>query len=82
MKVFSKRFFFEKKNQKTFVNLGHEWFYRHGLVPGGMGVDLSASLLRCARNDGVDRAKPMTAGLNLAKFFLLLFCSQKRSAFS
>jgi hypothetical protein len=27
----SKDFFFEKKKQKTFVNLGHEWFHERGL---------------------------------------------------
>jgi hypothetical protein len=45
----SKRFFFEKKKQKTFATLGQGPFHRHGL--------------------------------NVATFFLLLFCSQKRSAF-
>jgi len=27
----SKNFFFEKKKQKTFVNLGHRLFHLHGL---------------------------------------------------
>jgi hypothetical protein len=27
----SKNFFFEKKKQKTFINLGHRRFQRHGL---------------------------------------------------
>jgi hypothetical protein len=44
----SKRFFFEKKKQKTFAKLAR-------------GVS--------------------TAGTKLLKFFLLLFCSQKRSAY-
>jgi len=27
----SKNFFFEKKKQKTFANLGHSFFHQHGL---------------------------------------------------
>jgi hypothetical protein len=29
---FSKKFFFEKKNQKTFLNLGHGSFHQNGLL--------------------------------------------------
>jgi hypothetical protein len=25
-----KNFFFEKKQQKTFINLGQSWFHQHG----------------------------------------------------
>jgi hypothetical protein len=30
--LFSKKFFFEKKNQKTFLNLGHGSFHQNGLL--------------------------------------------------
>jgi len=49
LKTKSKNFFFEKKKQKTFVNLGQWTFHERGLKE--------------------------------SKFFLLLFCSQKRRFF-